>query len=107
DRVIERQRDVATLDLGTVVDDVDDSTGGILDERLMPRFARKLPVELEFEPCETVVVDTHVAEHLCGNRVLRVRAPLLRQKTESRDLLPRKLSGTCRIRLTRDVDEPA
>ena len=62
-------------------------------------------VELELEAREAAVVDAGVAEHLRGDRALRVGAPLLADRSRSPGRLPLQRGGLRRVGLARDVDE--
>src|SRR5919201_1849343 len=95
------------LALGHGVDDVDRAPARILDDRLLAVAPRELPVELELEAGEAVVVDTGEAEHLRRDRVLRVRATLFRIEVEADEVSPRERTCLRGIGLAHHVDEAA
>src|SRR2546423_12525737 len=77
----------------------------VTNERIAPRAPRQRFVESELEPRKTVVVDAGVTEHLGGDRMLRIEAPLFRIEPESGDVQALKPLGAYGIRLALDVDE--
>ena len=87
DRVVERQVDVAAVAHRLRDDGVDRLAGGVLDDPLAAGPAGQLAVERELEPGEAAVVDARVAEHLRGERELRVEAPLLAVGVDPRQSL--------------------
>ena len=87
-RVVERQEDVAARLLRRRADHVDRAPERVADDRLLARAAAEVALEPELEPGEAVVVDARVAEHLCGDRVLRIAPPLLRVEVEAGEPAP-------------------
>ena len=81
--MVDRQVDVAAVPLGRRADDVDRTAERILDDRLPAGRTGQRAVEPELEPGESVVVDAGVAEHLRGDRALRIRPPLLGREAEA------------------------
>ena len=105
--MVEGQVDVAAVAHGLGDDGVDRLAGGVLDDPLAAGSPSQLVVERELEPGEATVVDTRVAEHLRGERELRVEAPLLGVGVDPRQPLAAQLRDEPRICLARDVDEAA
>src|SRR5690348_12756081 len=80
-------------------------TERIANERLAAGLSGERPVERELEAREPMVVDARVAEHLRGNRVLRVEPRFLRIETEAGDVKALKPRHPRRISLALDIDE--
>ena len=71
----------------------------------LPGLPGERPVERALEPLEALVVEARVAEHLRGDRPLRVEAQLLRVEAEAGEVERLQDLRLARVRLARDVDE--
>src|SRR5207247_2470901 len=104
---VQREEDAVSVTLRSRAENIQRAPEWILDDRLPAGAARQHPVEPELHAGQPSVVDAGIAEHLCGDAVLRVDAPLLGVEAEPReaDLLQGCRAGG--IRLTLDIEEAA
>ena len=107
DRVIDRGEHVRPLPHRARADHVDRTARRVADDGLLPRAAGELPVVLELEPAEAVVVDPRVAEHLGRDRPLRVGAQLFGVGEHALEALLQEELGRGRVGEALDVDEAA
>src|SRR5207248_5810056 len=105
DRVIEGQEDVATRALRSRADDVDRAAERIAHDRLLAGPSGEVVLEAELQTRQPLVVDARVSEHLRGDGVLRVAAPLLRVEAEPGESAALERGRSGGVGLALDVDE--
>ena len=105
DLAVDGQANAPSGRLGLGLHDVERAPKRVLHDRLAPGLAGERALERVLESLQALVVEPRVAEHLRGDRTLRVVAKLLGIEPEPGEVQRLEVLRLSRVGLSRNVDE--